>query len=373
MSNPFRFNVISQSQHDAVARKPSPPVGHRPPPLFSHRPNVALIADDDPELFSSFGVRGNSPKAKSATSGGWISRRTRKEVEDFQDAKISWKLKKKAVMKEDALNNNIAKLKVGAYVSTKDPLISPLSRSKGSKGKRRTRMKVYGVIKKRSTEDSSYWLCKFENGKGGYCSNTILHVEISTAPKFELGKDSKNKLVLKEKDNSRVDEEVIKTQIVLTKVYNLPEQQDYSYAVLEKMWKPTFPWISACKLRNHVIKMKAKLSESAHSDSWFTHLQDDNETGILNSTTTKVFTMTTNSLNGIKDVHVNNLVTSENTNSSNSKSNVKANMKFKTSRLAKRFLAPEIRMHRKKTNIGIHTIPTRHYAILVMKEKVMKK
>ena len=82
MSNIFRLNVISQSQHGAETRKPSPPVAHCSRQLFSYRPNITLVADDNPELFSSFGVKGNMPKPKSTTSG-WISRCTPRQLEEF--------------------------------------------------------------------------------------------------------------------------------------------------------------------------------------------------------------------------------------------------------------------------------------------------
>ena len=150
MPNLFsRFNVISQSQHDAEIERGHPPL----PPVvrqnyFSQflrdaRPNVTTIPDDDPE-FSLYSPSGSKKSGVLANgdSSGWISRRSIGEQEEFQ---AEQKMKRLRVlnMKRDAYCiENVAQLKVGAHVWTRDKEIEDLSlNKKGSKGKRRSREK----------------------------------------------------------------------------------------------------------------------------------------------------------------------------------------------------------------------------------------
>ena len=95
-----RFNVISQSQHDAeMYRAPPPPppphaVTHGYSSLFLHRPNVTAIPDNDPEPMSF---------PPSSDSGGrvlaqedfswWSSCRPVEEQEEYKDMQMIKRLR----------------------------------------------------------------------------------------------------------------------------------------------------------------------------------------------------------------------------------------------------------------------------------------
>ena len=351
MFNPSRLNVIPQSQYEAEFENPSSapsPVGPRPPPLF-RRPNVSIIPDDDPDLLSSAGVR-----KPNCDKSGWISRRTREEVEEYQDVQYSFKQLQKQVAKKAHYADNISKLKVGAHIWTKDPQIANLTRKKGPKGKRRTRVQTFGVIVKQSAAKKSYWLCKFDNGKGGYCHESILRFQSSSAPKHILGRDSNNDMVIKMKDISVEDEELIKTEIVLSKIYKLPGHNDYTYDALVKLHKKKYKWLNSWKLRSHVSKMRKHLMNTADPDYWLSKLIHDDTTDKIAPTTAKTLTMTTNnpSLDTTR-VKVNNVAIAK---SKSSETTGNYNR-----RLAKKFLSPQIRKHRK---LNKHRYPYNTYGYL---------
>ena len=305
MSNLFsRLNdVISQSQHDAaeigspsVARCPtslfhrppdvstipdddpkicSPSVARRPTSLFRRPPDVSTIPDDDPNLLIL-------PKVPT-NSDGWVKRRSRDEVEDFQDHISIMKQRQRNAALEANRATNISKLKVGVEVWTKDAEISELSKNKGPKGKRRYREKTFGIIKERSNKNSSFWYVEFNNGKSVFCSESILVFHNDVPQVVHLGTKKNNQLCLttnkdtmsEPKEPSLEVQDKIKTKILLEKIYKLPGHDEITYESLASIHISKYPWINPWKLRFHVFKMRKHLMKEASSDSWITNLTNN--------------------------------------------------------------------------------------------------
>ena len=65
----------------------------------------------------------------------------------------------------------------------------------------------------------------------------------------------------------------IKTEIVISKIYELPGHGKITYEALATIHKKKHPWINAWKLHWHVSKCHKKLlPNKAASDSWITKL-----------------------------------------------------------------------------------------------------
>ena len=293
MSNLFsRMNVISQSQHDSETE--SPPIARRPTSLFARVPDTATIPDDDPES--------SSPPKVPTNTEGWVSRCSLAEVQDFQDKLEHMKQLQRNTNEEKARALNISKLKVGVEVWTKDKSIAKLSKSRGPKGKRRSREQTFGIIKKRSNRNSTFWYIEFQNGKRMYCSQDILTFHSVVPQVVHLGRTKDNKLCLTKPNASYVsieEQDKVKNQILLAKIYQLPGHDSVTYETLERVHKHTHPWISAWKLRAYISKIHKKMLGQAATDSWIMNIEEENKKKQPSTSTSKktiMFTTTTNNI-----------------------------------------------------------------------------
>ena len=139
MSDLFsRFNVITQSQHDAEAAKaPAPAVARGSSSLFSRCHKITTIPDDDPYSKVSLSSSSGRKVETTGSSSGWLSRRSIDDLEEYQDMLKMKKIRELSTARDESRSKNMSTLKNGCHVWTKDPEIAELSKKKGPKAKRR--------------------------------------------------------------------------------------------------------------------------------------------------------------------------------------------------------------------------------------------
>ena len=137
--------------------------------------SVSLSSSDDDSDNPDAVVAIPSLKEKP-TASNWLSRRSQREVARHL-------AKKKFAKKQSKEEKKLAKLKVGTYVWTRQEGIADFAPDDPpQKGKRRTRVKVYGTLMKKSVYYKDCWVVYFDKiDITATCHYKHLHFEAATS------------------------------------------------------------------------------------------------------------------------------------------------------------------------------------------------
>ena len=232
-------------------------------------PSSSDLDDDDPDAVVAIPSRKEKVNSKN-----WLRKRGAR-------AKAKATFKKKFKKKMTKFEKLKLKLKTGTYIWTQHEDVADFHPDDlPQKGKRRSRIKEYGTLIKKSSYYHDCWVVGFDKGFSYTLSYKTLHYVSNSSSMYKFVNGPDGKKVLEKVNGNKEEQDAILRVILNSKIHKTVGHEDITYDYLESLFKPRYAWLTSSKLRKYVSTCRSlfKVNTSTTQPkpgTWLSSLPDE--------------------------------------------------------------------------------------------------